>query len=271
VADVDQENADIRDGMSNPVRSRPKDSGPILDHLERFRIVIIESLAAVVIAGIICFVFATRIFDLLRIPLHNASATAGFADADGLVLRSVWPAEAFVISLKVALIAGTIIASPVIFYFLWRFVRVRVEAKGKRLALAVVTAAATFFFVGIAFCYFLVLPLCLLFFWQYNARMGIAPEWTVDSYMSFSAMLLLSFGLVFEMPVVAAVLAKLGVLSSEVLVKNFWYAAFIIFIIAAILTPPDIMSQILLGVPMMGLYGLSIWAAKVFARRAHDR
>jgi len=271
VVDVDQEDADIREGMNNPVRSRSNDGEPLLEHLERFRVVIIESVAAVVIAGIICFVFAARIVDLLMIPLHNASATSGFTDSEGLILRSVWPAEAFLASLKVALIAGTILASPVIFHLLWRFVRVRLEARGKRLALAVVTTAVTFFFMGIAFCYFLVLPLCLLFFWQYNARMGIAPEWTVGSYMSFSAMLLLSFGLVFEMPVAAAVLAKLGVLSSKVLVKNFWYAAFIIFIVAAILTPPDIMSQILLGVPMMGLYGLSILAAKVFARRAHDR
>jgi len=237
------------------------------EHLEDLRMAIIKSLAALAVATIVCFCFADKILAVFIRPLEMMSV-AGGENANEVVLRALKPQEGFVVSIKASVAAGIIIAAPVIFYQLWSFVSPGLTARERRMTVPVLGCGTLCFFLGVAFCYFVVLRLCLEFLWKYTDRMGIRADWTIGNYMSFVLTLLIAFGIAFEMPVVSALLARLGLLTSETLREKALYAILGIFVFAAILTPPDVVSQILLAVPMVGLYGVSILTAKVMARRA---
>lgn len=245
------------------------DVKPFLEHLEELRWVVLKSSAAIVIGSIICFSFAGKIVGFLKRPLVMAASE--FPETEEMaenVLRSLKPTEAFVISLKAALVCGLILGSPLVFHYCWGFLSPGLTRKERRAVLPVFVGGGVFFLAGTAVCYFFVLKICLLFFWNYTLRMAAVPTWTIGGYMSFVATLLIAFGVAFEMPVVAAVLGRLGLLTGKTLAEKRLYAIVGIFVFAAILTPPDVISQIMLAVPMLGLYELSIVAAKVMEKKA---
>lgn len=239
-----------------------KDAKTFLEHLEDLRGVLIKSLLAVAVSAAVCFFFIAKIIDFFKRPLFAAIKTSG--DMGPAILRSLNPSEVFVISIKAVVVVAIIIASPVIFYQLWRFILPGLTRRESSLAIPVFTWSVFFFFLGVAFSYFVVLKVSLWFFWEYTVRMGIRPEWTFKDYMSFVSVLLLAFGIIFEMPVLSAVLAKLKLINSKTLSEKRLYAILIIFIVAAVITPPDVFSQVLLAVPMIGLYEISILTAKLF-------
>ena len=204
-----------------------------------------------------------RIIYILERPLFTA--VSGETNLE--ILRALSPHEAFLVSIKATLIAGTIIASPLVLFQFWKFILPGLTTKEHSLTLTVLIPGIFFFLLGIAFSYFVVLRVCLHFLWNYTIRMGIKPEWTIGNYMSFVSAILLAFGVVFEMPVVSALLARLNLLSSKTLSGKRLYAFLIIFIAAAVLTPPDVFSQILLAVPMIGLYEISIIVVRFFSAK----
>jgi sec-independent protein translocase protein TatC len=175
--------------------------------------------------------------------------------------------EAFFTYMKVGFVAAVFFTSPFIFYQLWAFVAPGLYAHEKRWVIPFVVFSGIFFIGGALFGYFVVFP------YGFKYLMGFASQYirpfpSVKEYFSLAWKLLFAFGLVFEMPLVVLFLAKMGLVTSRFLVKNFKYAFLLIFIVAAVLTPtPDIANQCLMAFPMLGLYGLSIIVAMVFGKK----
>jgi len=171
--------------------------------------------------------------------------------------------------LKVSFLSGLMLASPIIIYQFWMFVAPGLYEKEKRLLIPVVFLSSLFFIGGSLFGYFIVFPLGFKFFLGF-ATESIRPLPSMKEYLGFSSKLLLAFGLVFELPLVLTFLSKLGIVSVEFLKKNRKYALLLFFTGAAILTPPDVVTQILMALPLMILYEISIIGAKIFGKKKNS-
>jgi len=237
------------------------------EHLDDLRSAVLYSLIAVTAAAVGCFCVHDQLFWILTWPLRHMAATTPTGVPEEVKLLALRPSEGFTISLKAAFAAGVVVASPYVFFKLGQFVSPGLTAPERRLARYVMGSGVLFFLLGVLFCYFLVLRLCLVFFWNFNQSMGFANRWTIGDYIDFVATMLLAFGVAFELPVVAAVLARLGLLTRKTLIDKRRYAIVGIFILAAVLTPPDVLSQILLAFPMVGLYELSVLGVKLMERK----
>jgi len=232
---------------------------PFTVHLEELRNRLIVCFIAIGIGFVASYFFKEKIFDILMRPLKEVMHTGDKVIFTGLP-------EAFFTYLKVSLLSGLMIAVPVILYEFWMFVAPGLYEKEKRLMLPIVLFSSFFFLGGALFGYFLVFPFGFKFFLSFsNDTIQALPS--MREYMSFSAKLLLAFGLAFELPMVLTFMARIGLVSVDFLKKNRKYAILIFFIGAAILTPPDVITQIMLGVPLMALYELSIIGAKIFGKK----
>jgi sec-independent protein translocase protein TatC len=228
-----------------------------VDHLEALRWALIRCLCAVAVCAVPGGIYWRRVFDFVAVrPLR----LSGYAAK----LIYTAPAEAVALSVKVALVCGLIAASPYIFWEAWRFVSPGLYKKEKAVILPAALASTLCFLLGIAFCY-CTLPLVLKFLAGFAAGQ-IDPYFKIDEYMGFLVKMCLAFGVTFQLPVAAFVLAKMGVIDRRFLVRHFRYALVAIFIVAAVLTPPDVLSQIILALPLLALYGvgalLAFWAGK---------
>lgn len=223
---------------------------PFLEHLEDLRRLLLKIFLAWGVASLAAFLLADRLFTLIQWPLQRTMAAGG----EKFVLRSLSPAEVFLASVKLSLLAGLIAALPLLLYLAARFILPALTSKERRYLLPAFTSGGGLFFAGVAFAYAVVLPLSLRFFRRYTERLGISPEWTVQNYLSLAARLLLGFGLVFEIPVVILLLAALGIVNYEMLKEKRPYVIVAIFIAAALLTPPDVVTQILMAIPLLILF-----------------
>lgn len=235
------------------------DELPFTAHLEELRKRLITSFIAVAIGFAISYFFKEKLFVILTRPLINAMGSNGSMIFTGLP-------EAFFTYLKVSLLSGLMVASPMLLYQFWMFVAPGLYRKEKRILLPIVFLSTIFFVGGSLFGYFIVFP------WGFKFFLGFASETlqalpSMREYLAFSAKLLLAFGLVFELPLVLTFLARLGVVSVDFLKKNRKYAVLIFFAGAAMLTPPDVVTQIMMAMPLMVLYEISIWGARIFGRK----
>ena len=233
---------------------------PLTSHLQELRKRLILSFVAVGAGFALCYAFAEKIFDVLSAPLLEKMPAGG-----SLIFTSV--AEAFFTYMKVAFIAGLILASPFVLYQIWAFVAPGLYRHEKRYAVPFVLAGSFFFALGIFFAYYVALPVGFKFLLGF-ATDFIKPLPSMKEYLSFSIKFLLAFGLVFEFPVVLVLLARIGVIDAKTLARQRKYAILLIFIFAAVLTPPDIISQVLVAIPLMGLYELSILLSKIFGKKS---
>ena len=231
---------------------------PLTAHLEELRSRIIRSLIAVGLGFAVTYNFADALFAILTRPLMEAG--------ESVQLIGTGVAEAFFTKLKVSMIAALFVASPVIFYQIWQFVAPGLYEKEKRYARPFVVFATLFFILGAVFCYFVVFPLGYAFFVEQYKTIGVAPAIRISEYLSFTARMLLAFGITFEMPVVTFFLARVGMVTHKTLLAFGRYAVLVIFIVAALLTPPDAASQVLMAAPLLVLYGISIGVAYAFGR-----
>lgn len=239
---------------------------PLTAHLEELRWRLIKALIGIGVAFTLCYQYADLLFAFLTLPLTDITLAANPGHSLSLIGTGV--VEAFFTKLKVALIAGVFLSSPVTFYQLWRFVAPGLYPHEKRYALPFVFFASFFFVAGAAFCYQLVLPVGYRFFLDQYSSIGVRPELRVSEYLSFTSRLLLAFGVTFELPVVTFFLARAGVLTHRHMLAYLRYTILLIFIVAAVLTPgPDVASQLLMAAPLLALYIVSIGVAFVFARR----
>lgn len=232
---------------------------PFTAHLEELRERLIVCFIALFIGFCIAYGFKEELFHILMKPL-----IAAMGKGEKLIFTGL--AEAFFTYLKVAFLAGLMLASPVIIYEFWMFVAPGLYAEERRLLFPVVFMSSFFFIGGALFGYFIVFPLGFEFFLAF-ADENIQAMPSMKEYLSFSATMLLAFGAVFELPLILTFLARFGIVSVDFLRKNRKYAILLIFIVAAILTPPDVMSQIMMAIPLMILYEVSIVGAKIFGKK----
>jgi sec-independent protein translocase protein TatC len=217
-----------------------------LEHLEELRWRMLKSLAAVILFTIVAYIFSKHLLTFLTRPIPP-----------GVQLIFTAPAGAFLVSIKVALIFGILASLPVIFYQFWKFVFPGLLDQEIKLAAVVIVSATFCFLLGFAFAYFIILPFGLRFLFSFQTSY-LTPMPDIGSYIGFAGRLFIAFGIVFELPLLSFVLSKMGILRPQFLRRWRRYAITIIFILAAILTPPDVVTQILLALPLILLYEISI-------------
>ena len=223
---------------------------PFLEHLQELRTCFIHILSGVFVMSIASFAWSKGLFGILTAPL--------FEHFDGTQLIGTGPSEAFLIRLKVSLVAGIVLSCPYSFYQLWKFIAPGLYDEERQMALPFVALTTACFLIGITFCFTMILPYAFQFFSGEYDTLNISPTIRIGEYFSFVIKLLLVFGVTFELPVLSYFLARLGLLKSGWLVNQGRYAVVVIFVIAAILTPPDIITQVLLALPLILLYGICI-------------
>jgi sec-independent protein translocase protein TatC len=236
------------------VTAGPDAKMPFTGHLQELRSRLIKSLLAVLAAFLVCFAFADTIFLALTAPLLRI-------ETPGLTLIGTGVAEAFFTKIKVAFIASLFLSLPVILWQSWQFIAPGLYEHERSYARRFVFFGTLFFVLGAWFCYGVVFDLGYDFFLKRYEAIEIRPAIRISEYLSFSSKLLLAFGITFELPVLAYFLTRIGLIDHRFLIRHFRYAILFIFLLAAILTPPDIVAQVLLAVPLTLLYGVSIAVA----------
>jgi len=240
---------------------RTPDEMPFLDHLEELRWRIIWSLLAVLVGTVAGFLLVYH-FDVLGLLVRPIEPFLS-----GGKLKYLSPTEPFFLTLKLAVVVGALLASPIVFYQIWAFVAPALLPQEKRAIVPALYLGLVLFAAGVALAYFLVLPLTLRFMMGFQVE-SLEPNITVNPYLSFVVKLLLAFGILFEMPVVIMVLAALGVVNSKMLASKRRHALVINVVIASIVTPGDMVTlTVFMMVPLALLYELSIGLARMVERR----
>ena len=231
----------------------------LMDHLSELRGRLVRCCLAVMLGFIACWAVVDPIFDALVAPLLSVLPDGSHA------IYTTLP-EGFFTRMHIAFVAGVFVSSPAIFYQVWAFIAPGLYEEEKRSIIPVAVMSAFFFVSGGAFCYFVVFPNAFAFFMSYATDTIVAMP-KISDYLSFVLKLILAFGLVFEMPLFAFFLARMGIITAELMRRVRRYAILAIFIVAAILSPPDVVSQLLMAAPMLVLYEVSIFVAAGFGKK----
>jgi len=235
------------------------DKLPFTAHLEELRTRLITCFIAVGVGFLLSYGFKEELFKILLIPLLSVMKSGEELIFTGLP-------EAFFTYLKVAFLSGLILSSPVIIYQFWMFVAPGLYNKERRALIPIIILSSLFLIGGSLFGYYIVFPLGFKFFLGFSNE-TIHARLSIKEYLGLASKLLLAFGIVFELPIVITFLARLGIVSVAFLKKNRKYALLLFFIGAAMLTPPDVVTQVMMALPMMVLYEISIIGAKIFGRK----
>lgn len=221
----------------------------LTSHLAELRNRIINALWIITIGSGLSFYFCDKIFEAIRAPIAPYLQDGGFVFLN--------PADKFTAYIKVSIFAGVILTCPFWLYQAWRFVAPGLYAKEKKYSLVFILFGSFQFFVGVAFVYFLVFPMAFKFLLSFGGTTD-KPMITIDEYMSFFTSTTLMFGAVFELPLVLVILGILGIIDQQFLREKRRYAVVLLAVVSALVTPPDIMSMLMLLVPLMLLYEMSI-------------
>jgi len=248
-----------------------KSAAPLLEHLIELRTRLMWAIGAFFIAFLVCFFFAKQIFNLLVIPFQWATEWAGLA-TDKVDLIYTAPQEFFFTQIKLAMFGGIVLAFPMIATQIYKFVAPGLYRNERMAFLPFLIASPILFLIGAALVYFFFTPMVMWFFLSMqqvgpDAEVQISLLPRVSEYLSLIMTLILSFGLVFQLPVVTTLLAKTGLLTSEALAGKRKVAIVVAFVVAAVLTPPDPVSQIGLALPTILLYEIGIWCARMVERK----
>jgi len=236
---------------------------PFLGHLEELRKRLVICAIAIGIGFIFSYIFAKQLFSYLILPL-----TKVLPDDSRLIFTNL--PEMFIAYIKVALVAGIILAIPIIFYQLWMFLAPALYQKEKKYIIPFVLFSSILFAVGALFGYLVVFPYGFKFFISF-ATEDIQALPSVKQYFSFAIRLLLAFGLVFEMPIVVLFLTKIGLITPDKMKKFRKFAILGSFILSAILTPPDVATQLMMALPIIILYEISIFLSKAIYRKKEGK
>ena len=224
-------------------------------HLAELRKRLLISIAAVFVMFVICFGFWEHILDWMIVPLKEA-----LPPGSNVIFTKV--GEAFFTALKVSFFASIILSLPIIFWQLWLFIAPGLYEHEKKFVLPFVISATAMFIAGALFAYYVVFPFGFSYLINFGSQLFTALP-SIGEYVGFFTKLMFGFGIAFELPVITFFLAKLGLVTDDTMKNFFKYAIIIIFIIAAILTPPDVLSQLLMAGPLVILYGVSIIIARI--------
>ncbi len=220
----------------------------LVEHLTELRSRLIKALLAILIFSVISYVFSDEIIDYLSRPVGE------------LVFLS--PAEAFITHIKVSLLAGVLLALPVVIYQFWRFLLPALKKNEKKFFLILMPSSLLLFYAGVLFCFFVVLPLGLNFLLDFGGA-ELEAMISLDFYISFLMTLLLPFGLIFQLPLILNLMIKLSIVSVDTMTSMRKYVIVLIFLTGALLTPPDIITQSLLAGPLIVLFEGSLLIARI--------
>ena len=243
-------------------------SAPLIEHLAELRQRLIYSVLAFIVGMIICFTIWNPIFDFLTHPLCSAMAVRGHSDC-GLILIKLQ--EGFFVAISISLLGGLVLSFPIIGFQMWRFVAPGLYKTEKNAFLPFIVASPFMFFLGAAFAYYVVTPLAFDFFLGFqqtgsvldtdnvdNAAAGIAFQGSAQEYLSLTIKFIVAFGMCFQLPVLLTLMGKAGLVSADGLGNVRKYAVVAILVLAALVTPPDVITQVILFVVVYGLYEVSI-------------
>ena len=232
---------------------------PFLSHLKELRDRILICIYALAIAFIFTYYFKERIFDFLMQPFIRVMPAKSSFIFTGIT-------EAFITYFKISIVTAMFIAAPVILYEFWMFVAPGLHEKEKKYVFPFILFGSISFLCGALFCYYFVMPFIYKFFVSYAAEF-IIPMPTLKDYMSLTLKMLIMFGVIFELPLIVFYLSRAGIINFKMLSTKRRYAILGIFILSAIITPPDVASQLLVAIPLCGLYEISILIARIFGKK----
>lgn len=234
-----------------------------LDHLEELRWVIIKSIIVLSVTIGITLFYADDIFELFIQPLKE------YIENGDIQLRYKSPLSAFMIYMKMGFSSGLVISLPFILYFIWGFVTPALHRNEKRYALTAIVFGLIFFILGLIIGYLLI-PIGIPFLLSFAIE-SVNNDWDIGEYIKFCMQMVTSFGVIFQTPVILALLIKLKLVSSDLLQKHRRIAIVLMFIFAAVLTPPDIWSQIAVAIPMIIFYEIGIIYAKIIEKKQFNK
>ncbi len=251
-----------------------KSSAPLIEHLIELRSRLMWALGGFFVAFLVCFYFAKQLFNLLVIPFKWATERAGI-DPHKVELIYTAPQEFFFTQVKLAMFGGLVIAFPLIASQIYKFVAPGLYKNERGAFLPFLIASPLLFLMGASLVYFFFTPMVMWFFLAMqqtgpgnDVQISLLPK--VSEYLSLIMTLIFSFGLVFQLPVVTTLMARVGLLTSQGLREKRKWAIVIAFVVAAVLTPPDPVSQIGLALPTILLYEISIWTARMIERKRDE-
>ena len=234
---------------------------PFLEHLEDLRGVLIRSAIAITVGMIVSFPLAPQILDILKRPLYLVT------DDPDHMLQSMEVSGAFISAMRIAFWSGLLVSMPLLVFFVGSFVIPALKPSEKKLAARAGAVGVLLFIAGVMLGYVYTLPFALSAMFVVNEWLGVVPLWTVGSYVTFSAQLLIAFGLSFEIPMVLLILGRLGIVSGEWLRAHRRHAVVAALVIACVLTPPDVISQIIMTIPLVLMYEGCIWLVLAWDRK----
>ena len=233
---------------------------PFVQHLIELRDRLVKAAIAVLVAGAALAVYPgpAELYDLLAAPLVAQLPTGATLIATSVI-------SPFLVPLKILLMTAFLLALPVVLYQAWAFIAPGLYSHEKKLVLPLVVSSTVLFMIGVAFCYFFVFGQVFKFIQSFAPKsITAAPD--IEAYLGFVISMFIAFGLAFEVPIVVIVLARMNVVTIDKLKDFRSYFIVLAFIIAAIVTPPDVVSQLALAIPMCILYEIGIWAAQLFIK-----
>jgi sec-independent protein translocase protein TatC len=253
-------------------------AAPLIEHLAELRTRILYALAAFVVAMVICYALWQPVFNFLTQPICHALAERG--QQCGLYLIKLQ--EGFFVAISISFLGGFALSFPVIGYQLWRFVAPGLYKSEKNAFLPFLVASPVMFFLGAAFAYYVILPLAFAFFLGFqqggldaangaNEMAAIGFQGSVQEYLSLTIKFVMAFGICFQLPVLLSLMGKAGLVSSRGLSSVRKYAVVVILIVAAVATPPDVVSQVILFTVVYGLYEVSIQLVKRIEKTRETR
>ena len=238
------------------------DQESFISHLVELRQRLVRAVGAVLAIFVVLFIFpgSGYIYDVLALPLMNALPEGSKMIATGVITP-------FMVPVKVTALVGFMIALPFVLYQAWAFVAPGLYEHEKKLALPLIVASTVLFFLGVAFCYFFVFGKVFAFIHDFAPK-SITPAPDIEAYFSFVITMFLAFGITFEIPIVVIVLVRMGIVTVEKLREARPYVVVGAFVIAAVVTPPDVLSQFMLAVPMCLLYEIGLFLSRFISRPA---
>jgi sec-independent protein translocase protein TatC len=250
----------MSENSKNPEDELAGTEQPFVTHLMELRDRLVRAMIAVGVAAMILALYPgpAALYDILAQPL-----VANLPKGATLIATSV--ISPFMVPLKILMMAAFMMALPVVLYQVWAFIAPGLYAHEKKLVMPLVISSTLLFFIGVAFCYFFVFGQVFKFI-QGFAPKSITAAPDIEAYLGFVLSMFLAFGLTFEVPIAVVVLARMGVVSVEKLKEFRGYFVVLAFVVAAVVTPPDVVSQLALAIPMCILYELGIWAAQIFIK-----
>lgn len=251
--------------MSEPIIDRPR---YFTEHLADLRKGLVRSLVVAAVGLGLAFWKSDWLFEFLLHPFKTVLAKFPALSNQVHTLQTLTPIEAFMINMKLAAVAGLLLASPYILRELWVFAAPALKPQERNAILMVFCMGLFFFLGGIAFGYFIVVPMSLEFLMGYNLDFNFTPQWTLQGYYSFVVNFLLIFGCLFELPLVLAALVAIGIATPAFLSQKRRHAILGIFILAALVAPSaDPITQTIVAVPLIVLYEIGIWLSYLVVRR----